>query len=125
VSFLSKSTLKKQIFGEFFFAFCLSAKLMPKALELNIFPFGLVNRQKRRLLKEIKALGVIFELDWTETRAADHYGQAQFYNKGSKKDRIGSDPSEAWSNAISRIWIRCPFRGLGWRGLEKERHLYR
>jgi hypothetical protein len=33
--------------------------------------------------------GVIYKLDPTETRAADHYHQAQFDNTGSKKDRIG------------------------------------
>jgi hypothetical protein len=36
---------------------------------------------------------VKYELDPTETRAADHYRQDQIDNKGSKKDRVYG-PSE-------------------------------
>jgi hypothetical protein len=39
--------------------------------------------------KAIKALGVKYKLDRTETRVADRYCQAKFDNKGSKKDGMG------------------------------------
>jgi hypothetical protein len=51
----------------------------------------------------MKALGVKYELDRTETRAADHYCQAQFDNKGSKKDRIGGPLKDRHSDHSGQI----------------------
>jgi hypothetical protein len=55
------------------------------------------------LSKAIKALGVKYKLDRTETRAADHYCQAKFDNKGSKKDRIGGPPKDRHSDHSGQI----------------------
>jgi hypothetical protein len=48
--------------------------------------------------KAIKALGVKYKLDRTETRAADCYCQAKFDNKGSKKDQISGPPKDGHSD---------------------------
>jgi hypothetical protein len=60
--------------------------------------------ENARLLKAIKASGVKYELDQTETRAVDHYLQAQFDNKGSKKDWTGGPPKDRHSDKIRKFW---------------------
>jgi hypothetical protein len=63
-----------------------------------LFACKLALTENALLLKTIKALGVKYEIDWTETRAADHYHQAQFDNTGSKKDRISGPPKDRYSD---------------------------
>jgi hypothetical protein len=49
------------------------------------------------------ALGVTYELNRTETRAADYYCEAQFDNAGSKKHRIGGLPKDRYSDHYGQI----------------------
>jgi hypothetical protein len=53
-----------------------------------------------------KAFGVKYELDPAETRAADHYCQAKFDNKGYKKDRICGPPKDCHSDHSGQIGNR-------------------
>jgi hypothetical protein len=73
------------------------------------FSFGLLNLLHRKSVtfKDNKELGVEYELLGTETRAADHYRQAQFVNKRPKKDRIGGPQGSPFRSFRPNLKSEC------------------